>query len=222
MNLSTITCIYAPSGFLNMYHQNGRMIMNSLNMSNNTCTYYSALCFGSSAKTGEISALASYSSFVNNTASSSDCCLKFDRNSADCNHKMQPCNVISNKQSTNNYGLISSNSALTISNTCILNNEATLVIAVYNNYQMTLINTLLDDVNAKTGTFVIRDGPVTSFVNALVMYETKKCIVSFDSFEILTAAISKQRKTFCYKSPCHVRRGYVSLKIILVIQCCLL
>ena len=196
--------------------------MNSLNMSSNKCTYYSALYCYSSTKSGEITFLISYSSFVNNTASSSCCCLYFDQSSADRIYKMQSCNVISNKQNINNYGLITSFSTLTINSTCILNNKATLVIAVYNGYQMTLIDTLLDDANAKTGTIVVRDGPFTSFINALVMHETGKCVASFDSFGEFTEAIPKQRKTICYKSPCHVRRGYVSLNLILVIQCCLL
>ena len=211
MNFSSIACINAPSGSRGMNHVNGRMIMNSLNMSDNRCAYYSALRCFSSTKSGEITLLISYSSFVNNTATSSYCCLYFHQSSADRSNKMQTCNVISNKQKTNDYGLITSYSAMTINSTCILNNEATLVIAVYYGYQMTLIDTLLDDVNAKTGTIVVRDGPFTSFINALVMHETGKCVASFDSYGELTAATPKQRKTICYKSPCHFRRGYVSL-----------
>ena len=222
INLSSIAYINAPSGYYSLSHGNGQIIMNSLNISNNKCTQRSAINCGSSKKSGEVTALFSYSTFVNNSATSGYSCLYFYRGSSDYNYKMQSCNVISNKQTSNSYGLISSYSPITINNTCILNNEATLVIAVYNNFRMTLIDTFFDKENAKIGTIVVENGPATSFINALVMHETGKCIASFDSFGKLTAALSKQRKSICYKSPCHIRRGYISVNLILVIQCCIL
>ena len=130
---------------------------------------------------------------------------------------MQSCNVISNKQNINkpndnNYGLISSWSPLTINNSCIFNNIATIVIAIYYNYELKLVDTYFDKENAKTGTIVVQNGPNTLFINALIMYETGKCIASFNYYE----------KAKCYKSPCNLKRGYISFNLILVIQCCLL
>ena len=210
----------SPKCTLLLSRQYGKQLINSLNVSMNECKGTSGIYCYASYQSGSISTLISYSSFTNNSAVSENMCICFKRYPA--SYKMQTCNVISNKQSNNNKGLIASYGEIMINDTCILNNEATLVVAVYNGYTMTLMNTFLDKQEYKTGTIVIENGFATSFVNALIMLKTGKCDATFDKFGDLGGIVSKKKRSICYKSIPHCRRNTIYMRLFLTLECSLL
>ena len=87
---------------------------------------------------------------------------------------------------------------------------------------MTLMNTFLDKQEYKTGTIIIESGPVTSFVNALIMLKTGKRDATLDKFGDLSSIESKKKRSICYKSIPHCRRNTISMSLFLTLECSLL
>ena len=105
-------------------------------------------------------------------------------------------------QACNERGLISSEGDLTINGTCIINNEAKIIVAVYNGHSMTIMNSYADHPSNITGIVAQRHWLTGAFINEILMLKTGKCIASFDSFGSITAGtdIGRKRKSVCYKS----------------------
>ena len=184
----------------------GQIILESTNVSFNECTRCSALGCYLSYRSGVISSLISFCSFSNNSATSYNMIL-FDSNNQYIKNKIEACNIINNKQKTNDKGLISSESELIINDTCILNNDATLIVSVYNSYSMTIMNSYSDHPSYKTGIVAFETWAEDIFINAIVMFNTGKCIASFDSFGSITATEKRKRKSHCYKSACSCEKS---------------
>ena len=162
--LSSFGYIKSPSGSKATSHHYGQELVKYANTSHNECAGCSAIQSVASKENKRISALFSYSSFVNNSATSNDYCIYIRPSYEESKYLIQSCNIISNKQNTNTYGLVSSSCELTIDNSCIMNNNATLVVAVYNNYKMTLINTFIDEDSSVSGD-IINNFNATSYIN---------------------------------------------------------
>ena len=222
VNLSSYASIKAKGDMSESLTRNyGQIIFESTNISFNECKEISALYSYPSYRSGEISSLVSHCSFSNNSAHTTSSLIRFVMQNDDAKNKIEACNIINNKQKTNDKGLISSESELIINDTCILNNDATLIVSVYNSYSMTIMNSYSDHPSYKTGIVAFETWAEDIFINAIVMFNTGKCIASFDSFGSITAKIDseKKRRTFCYKSAVNYKKCGVSSEVTRMILC---
>ena len=183
-NDSSVTKSIKDNSYFAVDLQHGNIICNSDNISNNKCTYISALiCVPRYANTNPITCYVSYLSIVNNTATSSQC-IVFD--CSETTQQIDTCNIINNVQSVSNVGMIITYGYLTIKSSCIVKNnrngytfdsEVDGKIKIYN-------CTLDDDIllsSGFTGSFTIISTIKRSFVNPLLHFSTKKCDSFLDS-----------------------------------------
>jgi len=171
----------------------GNILCPSVNITNNKCTRQIALWCTPTMSTGSPvseTCIISFSTIINNTASGGHSC--FWLTTAGSSQRIDTCNIINNKQTSSEYGTITTYANLLIKDSCILgNNENNKVF--YENYascKITISNCTIDDDIFTNGRYygsvtVIK--PITNiFINALFHISTHLCDSLFDSYGTLT------------------------------------
>ena len=211
---SFVHCINKHGAFNTLYRRFGQAILYAINASHNECSYCPAIYIQSSHKEGNISASLSYSTICNNTANPQCYCIRFESSGTDVNNIIQSANILDNAQKTNGMGLITTYGRLTINGTCIINNEAVVVLWVANPYTITLINSVFDRPSNTAGIVATVNAPVSSFLNGIHITQTGACVAPPDynlnisvitppgyNDHILVKTFCGYKKTGCQGSP---------------------
>ena len=169
----------------------GTIQINTVNLSNNICNYYSAVyAYPSSTSSSNTACSITYSS-INSNEAKEYTIIWFDRNT---NYEITQSNIINNKvPTTSNNGLIQTYGPTDIKDCCIMNNVAKYIIAGYNGYTY-LKNCSIDfTLNGNIlGSVSISETAETSFIIPIVC--TNYCHASYDS----TGDILKGRLFFMF------------------------
>jgi hypothetical protein len=184
----------------------GNILCPSVNITKNECYHCSALVCRATGSSTLVTCCVLYSSIVNNTANGDWCCIAFGSNSVS-SQLMGTCNVLNNKQTNSNYGIIWANANLFIKDSCILGSDKDKKV-FYEDHascKITISNCTIDDDIFSNGRYY---GSVTvnktienSFINALSHISTRNCDSYFDSYETLTAKPNvPTRKSICFMS----------------------
>jgi hypothetical protein len=168
--------------------QNGRLLLNEENISNNACSYYSALYCQSS-----ISSYVAYCSFVNNTAEHYGCLVFRDH------QEIHLCNILGNDQMANgtSSSTICSNYNLFILDSCIIgNNIGKRVFYQENsNYKIELYKCTIDPNIFQefrySGNLTIDRTNDKDFIIGIKHLNTNLCEASYDSYGTLTVDYAK-------------------------------
>ena len=211
------------SSFSNSYYalrvSNGNIKLTKDNITNNGCSYYSALY----CSTGQNLVRISYLSFVNNTAKYYGC-LQFYSYA-----EIHYCNIIRNEQnSTTSPSVIQSSVNLFIYDSCILENNLNKMIfkVESNSYRITLTRCTIDsDIFTTTryvGSLTIGEKNEKDFINGIDHLNTGYCEAFYDSVGTLTpSANNKVIKqglcvTYIHKSDGTVATALKAMKYIIL------
>jgi hypothetical protein len=192
VNFSTFSSVKSTRNYA-IYLRYGTIQVSKTNESFINCLNHAGLRLGSSGSDGELMGTVSYSTFYNNTATSS-MCVFFAYCTARIQNQMVSCNVIKNAQSTsaNSNGIIEFNEATGIQSTSILQNSGGQIL--YNNYAdriVSLSNCATDFGSQTRGSITIKNVPATTFINSLVHLAIAEC-------EAMYKATTKQNQIACF------------------------
>ena len=164
----------------------GTIQINTVNLSNNICNYYSAVY--ALPSTSDTACSITYSSINSNEARTYQI-IWFNRNT---NYEITQSNIINNIDQ-GSFGLIQCDGPTNITDCCIMKNVAKYIIAGYNGYTY-LKNCSIDfPLNGNiTGSVSISETAETSFIIPIVC--TNYCHASYDS----TGDILKGRLFFMF------------------------
>jgi hypothetical protein len=184
----------------------GNILCPLVNITNNECYHCSALYCHATASSTSNTVCITYSSIVNNTANGSWGCIVFNSDSIS-SQLMDTCNVLNNKQTLSNIGIIYAHANLLIKDSCILGNDKNKNI-FYENHascKITISNCTIDDdifTNGRYyGSVTISKTIQNSFINALSHIFTHNCDSYFDSYGTLTVKPNvPTRKSICLMS----------------------
>ena len=158
------------------YHQNGNINTTRVNLSNNKCTYTSALYYfpGKAFTGGNVGSIICYCIIANNEAYSSRCIRLYN---ADYEYEISNSNIINNiQQDSASHGLIYSKGKTTIKNTCIMDNIGSPIFQNTDN-EFILINCSLDgDINLYSDTppTIVQEAS-SNFVNSIYIINYNEC-----------------------------------------------
>jgi predicted outer membrane repeat protein len=167
----------------------GNILCTSVNLTNNECVHYSALACWSVVSSTSDTCYISYNSIVNNTANGGYSCILLGGYGS--SQFINTCNILNNKQTSSNYGIIYSNANVFIKDSCIIgNNEGKCVFFISStSYKITISNSTLDDDMFTSvrysGNVIVNKTIKKMFINALSHIITYKCDSYFDSFGTL-------------------------------------
>jgi hypothetical protein len=165
-------CLSTSNNVITLEHQYGNIIFNNNNISSNSCQNIPAFRLKPTENGNNAACSVKYSSITNNKATYWSCILFFNTNNF-C--LMEFCNILSNIQTDESYGVILSDGDLKISNSCILYNSPRAVEA--RNCRITLSNCTVDFNNVNiSGTVIFTNNPNTNFVNILHHFESGLCV----------------------------------------------
>jgi hypothetical protein len=161
---------------------NGKILCPSINSSMNKCGYRTGASCYPFLDSNSVTCQLTYSTFADNN-STGHRCIYFSRSGA--NYEIKYCNVIRNTQISSSQGTIDVTGNTTITESCILENNATNVFSASTNCIITLLNCTVDRTTS-TGTLKIQKTATKSFIHALNHISTGNCIPVYDSVRTLT------------------------------------
>jgi hypothetical protein len=170
----------------------GNILCPSVNITNNECWHCTVLYIIATASSASNTVCISHSSFINNTADGSWSCFIFTSNSVS-SQLMDACNILNNKQTEYNYGIIYVRANLLIKDSCILGNDKdkNIFYEDHASCKITISNCTIDDdifANGRYyGSVIVSKMIESSFINALSHIATRNCDSYFDSYGTLTA-----------------------------------
>jgi hypothetical protein len=168
-----------------LYHYNGRVCCQSVNMSMNKCGIQSTISCAPVTDSNSVTCSLLYSSFADNIATSCRC-IRF--NNVDPKYEIKCCNILRNTQVSTSCGLIESYGNSVIRDSCILENVADRIFYVYSSSTATLSNCTIDKTTS-TGSLIIQSTVTKSFIFALNHMSTKLCSAEYDSVGTLAPII---------------------------------
>jgi hypothetical protein len=166
----------------------GKILCPSVNISLNKCNCHSGIyCYPFNEPSSVVCSL-SYSSFSDNNATGYNC-IWFNREGAKC--EIKSCNILRNTQgSLDSWGTIRFQGKLNliISDSCILENNATYIFSSTYSKTVTLSNCTIDKTTCNQN--IITQNTVTkSFILALNHMSTQNCHSEYDSVGTLTPIV---------------------------------
>jgi hypothetical protein len=187
------------------YHNYGKVLFESSNISNNQCYYTTGIYsdYQSTSNSNEIGFDVKYSSFTNNKAINS-VCIEVHNSGSICIKQIQSSNLINNTQtSLTSFGLILTIGKLLIKDSAILGNTAKYQLYEYSGPHRSIISNCTIDFTTSnvTSGVTITNSPSTSFINKISGFSTGECKSSYDSFGGLIVT-SEQTKTKRLKITC--------------------
>jgi predicted outer membrane repeat protein len=199
INYSSISrCVNVNSGHT-LYHYNGKICFQSVNISNNKCWGNSFFCYPF-LDSNSFTCSFSYSSFADNVATNY-AWLKLYTPGA--KYEIKNCNILRNSQVTvSSYGIISTWGNLKIDDSCILDNKATLTFYQdSSSYRITLSNCTVDSTS-NNGYLIIQSTATKSFIFALNHMSTQNCHAGYDVVGYLTPitppSLFSNKQKYCY------------------------
>jgi hypothetical protein len=205
INYSSISqCVNEnPKSRYTFCHDFGKVCFSSINSSLNKCGFYSGVCLCPSKDSSSITSSMLYSTFADNTTYNYTC-IWFNMGGA--NYEIKYCNIIRNTQVSSSYGTIYPHGNLIIEDSCILENNATVIFYLSSpTYTITISNCTVDKTT-NNGNMTIQNTATKSFIHALNHMSTRNCASEYDSAGYLTAIPAN--KLFCYTfkmNQCQVR-----------------
>jgi hypothetical protein len=165
----------------------GKTFCPSVNLSLNKCGYNSAIGCWPTVDSNYVTGSLTYSSFADNNAVTANF---FWLNSGGVKSEIKSCNILRNTQGDLDlYGTIYSNEKLIISDSCILENEATYIFYQYSSsYTITLSNCTVDKATNNQN-LIIQNIITKSFILALNHMYNLICRAEYDSAGYLTPII---------------------------------
>jgi hypothetical protein len=190
----------------------GKICCPSVNISMNKCGYVSGILFQASAVSDSVTGSLSYCSITDNVANGATCIHPWYGGS---NCEIKSCNILRNTQGTLNLGgTIYAKDNVKITDSCILENQATYIFNQGSSSTITVSNCTLDSTS-KTGNVIIQNTVTKSFILALNHISTQNCNSGYDSAGYLTPNIEtpspskKQRNYYsCDRILCQFPQGY--------------
>jgi hypothetical protein len=180
VNYSSIAhCVSQSWGMLRFI--NGKIYCPSFNISMNAIPYHSAFDTSPLSDSSSIGCSLTYSTIANNTASGHVCCALY----SGTKYEIKCCNIIRNSQYTTNHGTFYVSAILTIKDSCILENIASIIFAGPST--TTLINCTVDKTT-NNGGLTIQNTITKSFIHGLNHMSTQNCHAEYDAAGYLTAA----------------------------------
>ena len=177
---SSIAYCFAE-GQYTMCHASGYIDIQSVNLSHNTASQYSALVCGPDKQKDNIGTNIIYSTIANNTAKASYC-LYFNQGENVTQHRMRESNVLFNSQS---YHAISTSGQLTMLYCTILENQGSQLFSG----SIIMENCSISEDQLETASSVYSYGLETrSFVNGLSFIDTDSCVSTYDLINKLPLA----------------------------------
>jgi hypothetical protein len=171
-----------------IYFYTDTILVPSDNFTNNELYCSSAFCCHSSRSTTSETCWITYCSVVNNTANGGYICIRLYSSSS--THRLDTCNIISNKQTTTTQGTIYAYTNILFKDSCILGNDEgkTFFYFYSSSYKITVSNCTIDNTRYTGGGSVILTQTIKrSFIHALSHIVTRSCDSYFDSYGTLTA-----------------------------------
>ena len=166
----------------------------------NKCLHHSAIVFLPLAVSNSVTGSLSYCSITDNVANGNVCIHPYYGGS---NSEIKSCNILRNTQSNlSEAGIIHANDNVMITDSCILENQATYIFNQVSSCTITVSNCTLDSTS-KTGNVVIQNTVTKSFIHALNHISTQHCHSGYDSAGYLTPNIetpSPSKKQINYHS----------------------
>jgi hypothetical protein len=193
----------------------GNISCPSINLTNNFCNRYPSLgCRSLGSATSNTFSL-SYSSVVNNTADGNYGwgCFQIYCTDSTTSQLIDTCNVISNKITSDSYGIFDMYVNFFIMNSCILGNAiGKRVFTIYSG-KLTLLNCTIDDdiftSRRFTGSVTVVKTIKSTFINALSHIATQKCDSYFDSFGTLSVKPYVPTEYFRNLISCNIRKPII-------------
>ena len=191
LDSSICRCVQASYSEI-MQHNYGNVLFKNDNNSLNECNHYSAIDSDhQSAGNNEFGFMLAYSSIANNTAIEHQC---IRATSSSLKKQISSCNVLMNKQSSTEYGIIRTDGQVFINNSCILGNVGSKIIYVDSNNGV-VSNCTLDFTSSSVYGASITDQVRSSFINKIECFSSALCEAFYDSFGNLTVIpVKKTRK----------------------------
>jgi hypothetical protein len=193
-----------------IYYYSDTIFIPSDNFTNNECYTNPAFCCHTSRSSTLELCIVSYCSIVNNTANGGYSCIRFY--SSGSTHRIDTCNIISNKQTATTHGTIKAFSNILIEDSCILgNNEENSVFYTYSSsYTITVSNCTVDNNRfTGAGSVIFTKTAKSSFIHALSHIVTRSCDSNFDSYGTLTAKPNIPSRSSRFLISCNYKRTMI-------------
>ena len=215
--LDSSVCRCVQTNYKEMIQHNyGKVLFSDDNVSLNECDCYCAIDSDyQNAECNEFGFMLVYSSIANNTASVYQC---IRASSSSLKKQILSCNVLMNKQSSTEYGIIHSNGQLFINNSCILGNVGSKIIYV-DTKNGVVSNCTLDFTSSSVNGASITSQASSSFINGIKCLSSALCEAFYDSYGGLTVIpVKKIREKHVATS---IRRSRVLdiVAMILIVAC---
>jgi hypothetical protein len=197
VNCSSITrCVSENSNSCHtIRHGHGKIFYTSVNISLNKCYYRSIYCYPFH-DTNSVTCSFLYSSFTDNAATGYTFLMLFGTGTK---YEIKSCNILRNTQTDypTTEGTIYSSGSTMISDSCILENNATYVFRQGSTYKITLSNCTVDKTT-NNGYLTIQNTVTKSFILALNHMSTQNCHSEYDSAGYLTPITQLSKQNHCY------------------------
>jgi hypothetical protein len=207
-----------------MYHYNGMIFCQSINISMNKCDARSGIFCYPLFDSNSVTCSLSYSSITDNVAIGFTCIRLYKTGAI---YEFRSCNILRNTQGTlGTEGTILSPGNLTIADSCILENKAAYIFNQASSSYSTTLSQCTIDLTSNNGNLIIQKTAAKSFIHALDHMSTQNCHSEYDSAGILTpvtkppsSSPSNKQKLYC---SCHcllyqsLLKNFISLPSILI------